>query len=161
MVDPEFIGLVVIFLGCLVMLPMSSVVVHDYVKTRRFTSETCSGILTHTDIHTSLVNCARGKAVTKFQNSSGLFDRSVELYYPSVNWVLACEKESDVSDWLSGMSASVSFRCYIDSPEDLTGLPDGIQTHYSRIGGWIAMMVISVILIILMICGLVYLSKNR
>lgn len=161
MVDPEIIGVVLVFMGALVMLPMSSVVVHDYVKTGHFTQEVCSGTITYSDIHTSVVNCARGKAITTFKNSSGLFDRSVELYYPAVNWVLACVKESDISDWLSGMASSTSFHCYVDNPDDLTGLPDGIQARYSKIGGWIAMMVISIVIILAIAYLIYYINCNN
>jgi len=161
------------------MLPMSSVVIHDYIVTQSFTEKVCAGKLEHTDIHTSLINCARGKAITQYQNATGHFDKYVELYYPAVNWMLACKKESEVSDWLSGMAASAAFWCFIDRPDETKlstssttttqrgrsilpdGLPDGIQSHYGQIGGWIAMMVISVVLLLVNLCLFIHLYHSQ
>jgi hypothetical protein len=154
-VDETCVYFVFLLIGAAIMMPMSIVIIAEYDHTTKFSSQFCSGELQHSDIHTSGIGCARGKTITTFQNSSGVFDKSVELYYPEVNWLLVCKKVSDVQSWLSGMSSSKGFDCFIDDPTN-PGLPEGIRNTYPNIGGWIAMLVFSSIFLLICILMSMY-----
>jgi len=133
--------------GAFVCLVLGSVVVSDYNRVEAYESQYCSGAIISSDVHQSGVKCARGKAITLFGATSNVsqFTQTVELFYPPVNWLIVCKKSADIDDWLSGLAASTTFKCLVDNPSGHTGLPDGVRTNYDAIGGWIAMMVLSVL----------------
>jgi hypothetical protein len=139
--------LVLVTCGVLICVVLGGVVVADYRRVELYESRSCSGSLISTDVHQSGVKCARGKAVTQFGSGTNVseFNQTVELFYPPVNWLIVCKKSSDIEDWLSGLAASKTFHCLVDNPEANTGLPDGVRTNYDQIGGWISMIVISVL----------------
>lgn len=152
-------SMVVLTAGAFVCLVLGGIVVADYNHVATFQTQICSGQILFSDVHQSGVECARGKAITTFGASSQErpFNRTVELFYPAVNWFIVCKKSSDIEDWLSGLSSSSTFSCLVDHPEANTGVPDGVRTNYDQIGGWIAMMVLSVLFFLVVISAVVYL----
>jgi len=136
--------LVVVTLGFIVGVVLSGIILTDYNETRGFSKRMCSSQLDHTDVH-PWADCARGKVVTRYQNATGEFDQSVELYYPTVNWVIVCEDNKAVENWIGGMQGSGTFTCWIDHPDAHTGLPDGIRAHFDGIVGWGFVMAFSLL----------------
>lgn len=149
--------------GAFVCLVLGAVVVNDYMRVEGYEGQYCSGSIISSDVHQSGVKCARGKAVTLFGPTANVsqFTQTVELFYPPVNWLIVCKKSEDVDDWLSGLAASATFQCLVDHPSDHTGLPDGVRTNYDAIGGWIAMMVLSVIFFVVVLGLLGYWAWNE
>jgi hypothetical protein len=155
-------SLCIVVCGLFIMLICGPIVLSDYNETKGYTQQLCSGE------HVEHVHVNDGISYSKATIDTCVIKKSgnhtclyyVQLYYPPIrHWLLAGAKRADVDRWISSLGSTKSFTCYIQNP-GING-SDGISNYFSKIGGWIAMTVIAVVIIVGFICLFVYLYFNN
>lgn len=149
-------ALVVSIMLAIVLMVMGIVVVSDDSANRLLNREVCYGNMTNlvTD-HAGI--CYRASVDLKFGNNL-----PVTLDFPAINWMLVCESESSVDEWIEGLDGN-SFDCWAAPPNynwnhSVHGSSRGFKDQYDhgRIIGWTIMMSIGIawlgILLLTMCC---------
>jgi hypothetical protein len=157
----SLIGLAIwMFAIVFIMMPMSAVVLHDFHQTTQFTKSICSGTeLREQNTHSNGI-CTSGTVLTclSFVNGTCIPPiKMVQLYFPSVNKLLACESNSKVKSWQAGLGATASFTCLIDGPNK-HDQPKGISELYDKVAGWAIMMVAGILILLCTACVGIYIA---
>ncbi len=147
------LSLLLLILGATVGLCIFGVVIADWDKTRGFESRLCSGEIERFDPETGGI-CCHGTVETWMLNSNGTREKRVELYYPSVNWLIVCEDCSKVRNWAAGLSSADEFECLLDNPEKT--YPNGVSSVYDKIAGYFVGLILFGFLIIFSIVHPLY-----
>lgn len=149
-------GVSVVSVCAFVMIIIGGIVISDYCETRSYASALCSGTeLNNLDINSGAV-ASRGTidtcvVVSKTDTNCSY---AVQLFFPPIkHYLLVGEDRQQVESWAASLGATKTFGCRVDGAR-------GISDTFSRIAGYVAMVVIAILLLALVIVGVVFIMKK-
>ena len=122
-------------------LPLSSVVISDYMDTRRYTEGTCNGTtLSNYTVEGSFFYHGRVNVVADVNGTQ--YDGY--LYYPPIeHWQLVAMPREGLDDWYDSLNKTGGFRCFVNLKDPAYPMVN----QWIEITGYYSMFIFSLVIV--------------